>query len=211
MMDARHLSVMPGGALPHVWLISDARNDAVLERALARLPRGSGFIFRHHHLAGPARRARFARLMRVARGRGITVVLAGTMAEIELITATVATPQGVTILDGGNLFAAVQGTAGGLPISVQGSADGGLPLNVAGAVTVSGTVTATVAGGTVQGTAAGAPISVQGSADGGLALNVDNSSGPLSDGGVACSNAVAASGHRVRPSSAVPRLRWALA
>ena len=81
MMDARHLSVMPGGALPHVWLISDARNDAVLERALARLPRGSGFIFRHHHLAGPARRARFARLMRVARGRGITGVLAGTMAE----------------------------------------------------------------------------------------------------------------------------------
>ena len=36
--------------LAAVWLISDARNDAVLEAALMRLPRGSGFIFRHYHL-----------------------------------------------------------------------------------------------------------------------------------------------------------------
>ncbi|MFN5818931.1 MAG: thiamine phosphate synthase, partial [Novosphingobium sp.] len=36
--------------LPAIWLLSDARNDAVLERALMRLPRGSGFVFRHYHL-----------------------------------------------------------------------------------------------------------------------------------------------------------------
>jgi thiamine-phosphate pyrophosphorylase len=30
--------------------VSDARNDAVLEAALKRLPRGSGLVFRHYHL-----------------------------------------------------------------------------------------------------------------------------------------------------------------
>ena len=39
--------------LPHLWLISDARNDAGLEAALTRLPRGSGFIYRHYHLEPP--------------------------------------------------------------------------------------------------------------------------------------------------------------
>ena len=64
--------------LPEIWLISDARNDACLERALARLPRGSGLIFRHYHLPTAERRARFARLTRLARVRGHAVVLAGT-------------------------------------------------------------------------------------------------------------------------------------
>lgn len=63
-------------ALPRLWLVSDARNDAVLERALARLPRGSGFIYRHYHLAEPERRARFARLLGLARKRGHVVALA---------------------------------------------------------------------------------------------------------------------------------------
>lgn len=62
---------------PALWLISDARNDAGLERALARLPRGSGFIFRHYHLPPVERRARFAMLARAARARGHMVVLAG--------------------------------------------------------------------------------------------------------------------------------------
>ena len=52
--------------LPHLWLISDARNDAGLERALAALPRGSGLIYRHYHLAGPERFARFRELQRIA-------------------------------------------------------------------------------------------------------------------------------------------------
>ncbi len=62
--------------LPALWLISDARNDAGLEDALARLPRGSGLIYRHYHLEGPERLARFRALRRIARARGHTVVLA---------------------------------------------------------------------------------------------------------------------------------------
>ncbi len=67
--------------LPHIWLLSDARNDAALERAIKRLPRGSGFVFRHYHLPEGPRRARFDRLARLARARGIAVVLAGSAAQ----------------------------------------------------------------------------------------------------------------------------------
>ena len=64
--------------LPCLWLISDARNDAGLERSLARLPRGSGFVFRHYHLEGDARRQRFDALAAAARAHGHCVVLSGT-------------------------------------------------------------------------------------------------------------------------------------
>ena len=67
--------------LPAVWLVSDARSDAGLEAALLRLPRGSGFIFRHFHLPPAQRRARFAALARIARGRDHVVVLGGTVAQ----------------------------------------------------------------------------------------------------------------------------------
>lgn len=67
--------------LPLLWLVSDQRNDHHLENALMRLPRGSGFIFRHYHLPAAARRQRFAHLARIARLRGHTVLLAGTMRE----------------------------------------------------------------------------------------------------------------------------------
>ncbi len=62
--------------LPSLWLISDARNDAGLERALAALPRGSGVIYRHYHLALPERLARFRMLRRMARARGQAMILA---------------------------------------------------------------------------------------------------------------------------------------
>jgi thiamine-phosphate pyrophosphorylase len=62
-------------ALPLIWLISDARNDAGLERALARLPRGSGLVFRHYHLAATERRARFDDLRRIARHHGHRIFL----------------------------------------------------------------------------------------------------------------------------------------
>ena len=62
--------------LPRLWLISDPRNDAGLEAALARLPRGSGLIYRHYHLPGPERLARFRVLKRAARARSHVVILA---------------------------------------------------------------------------------------------------------------------------------------
>ncbi len=45
---------------------------------MLRLPRGSGFIYRHYHLPPGTRRARFERLARIARARGHLVVLAGS-------------------------------------------------------------------------------------------------------------------------------------
>ncbi len=68
-------SVTRAKTLPALWLISDERNDAGLERALARLPRGSGFIFRHYHLPGSQRLARFRMLRRIAKARGHMVIL----------------------------------------------------------------------------------------------------------------------------------------
>jgi thiamine-phosphate pyrophosphorylase len=67
--------------LPHLWIVSDARNDAWLEDALRRLPRGGGLIFRHYHLTGSRRRERFAALARIARARGHRIALAGSAAQ----------------------------------------------------------------------------------------------------------------------------------
>ena len=67
--------------LPAIWLMTDARNDAVLERALKRLPRGSGFVFRHYHLSKEQRRKRWNALARLARSRGIRAVLSGSAAQ----------------------------------------------------------------------------------------------------------------------------------
>jgi thiamine-phosphate pyrophosphorylase len=59
-----------------LWLLSDERNDAVLEEALRRLPRGSGFIFRHYRLPDRERVARWFELLRIARARGHVAILA---------------------------------------------------------------------------------------------------------------------------------------
>lgn len=61
--------------IPLLWLLSDQRNDAGLEEALAALPRGSGFVFRHYHLAGEARAARFHELATAAKVSGHLAVL----------------------------------------------------------------------------------------------------------------------------------------
>ena len=71
----------PPLALPHLWLVSDERIDSQLPEALARLPRGSGFIFRHYSLAEGERRARFEKLARIARRHGHCTVVSGTPQE----------------------------------------------------------------------------------------------------------------------------------
>lgn len=61
--------------LPNRWLISDARNDATLLQSLYRLPRGSGFIYRHYHLDDPERWLRFHELRQAAKACGHVVIL----------------------------------------------------------------------------------------------------------------------------------------
>jgi thiamine-phosphate pyrophosphorylase len=65
----------PRDALPKIWLISDARIDDRLEAAIARLPRGSGLVFRHYHLPPSERRARFEQLAKRLHRRGHCLVL----------------------------------------------------------------------------------------------------------------------------------------
>ena len=72
----RGLSRAKPRGLPDLWLLSDERNDAGLERALRRLPRGSGFVYRHHHLPPDERIARWFALLRVARARHHLAILA---------------------------------------------------------------------------------------------------------------------------------------
>lgn len=76
-MRMRHPSC-PSGRLPRLWLLSDARTDAALGAALRRLPRGSGFIFRHYHLPAGQRAARFRQLRRLCLSLGHCAVLAGS-------------------------------------------------------------------------------------------------------------------------------------
>ncbi len=63
--------------LPRLWLMTDERMGEDLWVALARLPRGSGVVFRHY--AASDRRALFERVRRVTRRRGLVLVLAGSM------------------------------------------------------------------------------------------------------------------------------------
>lgn len=66
----------PRQPFPDLWLLSDERNDARIERALRRLPRGSGFIYRHYHLSDRERVARWFQLLRIVRERGHLAILA---------------------------------------------------------------------------------------------------------------------------------------
>ena len=63
-------------ALPPLWLLSDARNDAVLDDALLRLPRGSGFVYRHYHLGDHERWTRFRELRRLCHAQDHFLILA---------------------------------------------------------------------------------------------------------------------------------------
>ena len=63
-------------SLPQIWLLSDERNDDVLEQSLRAMPRRSGFIYRHYHLDGPQRWARFQALRRLCKACEHTLILA---------------------------------------------------------------------------------------------------------------------------------------
>ena len=62
-------------SLPNLWLLSDARNDAVLEARLGEFREPVGFVYRHYHLAPAERLARFETLARIARRMGHLVIL----------------------------------------------------------------------------------------------------------------------------------------
>ena len=63
--------------LPKLWLMTDERMGAGLWRALQRLPRGSGIVFRHYRTPVAERRRLFRRVAAVARARGLVLVRAG--------------------------------------------------------------------------------------------------------------------------------------
>ena len=69
--------------VPDIWLLSDARNDAVLEQALASLPPRSGMVFRHYHLDPGERRRRFDVLAAQGRARDVRIVLSGSAAQAQ--------------------------------------------------------------------------------------------------------------------------------
>jgi thiamine-phosphate pyrophosphorylase len=63
--------------LPRLWLMTDERQGAQLWAALERLPRGAGIVMRHYSLPPAERRALHARIRRIARRRGLVLVVAG--------------------------------------------------------------------------------------------------------------------------------------
>jgi thiamine-phosphate pyrophosphorylase len=71
-MTRRH----PLPPLPGVWLFSDERSSAGVLRLAARLPPGSGIVLRHDSLPVGARWRLARRLMRIARARRLTVLIA---------------------------------------------------------------------------------------------------------------------------------------
>jgi len=75
--EARYSACM-GKSLPDLWLLSDARNDELLPRALRALPQRSAFVFRHYHLDPKARRERFDILAPIALEHGHLLVLSGS-------------------------------------------------------------------------------------------------------------------------------------
>lgn len=140
-MRARH------PPLPLVWLLSDARNDDGLEAALAELPRGSGFVFRHYHLGPEARAARLRGLAQAARGHGHLVILSGEERQARQWGADgvygppqrIATARGLrklaTAHDGDGLVAARRAGADGVflsPVFPTRSHPGARPLGIHG-------------------------------------------------------------------------------
>ena len=76
-MRRRHPRSRTSCTLPHVWLMTDERQGDALWDALAAMPRDGGVVFRHYRLPPAERRALFDRVRRIARRRGLMLLLAG--------------------------------------------------------------------------------------------------------------------------------------
>jgi thiamine-phosphate pyrophosphorylase len=63
--------------LPRLWLMTDERQGDGLWRALERLPRGSGIVFRHYSLVRAERRRLFEQIRRIAKERRLVLLVAG--------------------------------------------------------------------------------------------------------------------------------------
>ena len=63
--------------LPHLWMMTDERQGDALLHAAENLPRHAGIVFRHYSLKRAERRALLVRLVRIARRRRITMLVAG--------------------------------------------------------------------------------------------------------------------------------------
>lgn len=77
----------PRSALPLRWLLTDARNDALLDAALAALPPNSALVLRHYHLRPADRMARMGALARKAQALGHLAILSGTAGEARALGA----------------------------------------------------------------------------------------------------------------------------
>lgn len=66
---------------PRLWLMTDERQGDGLLPAVRRLPRGAGIVFRHYRLDPETRRTLFGEVRRLARARGLVLLLAGPAAE----------------------------------------------------------------------------------------------------------------------------------
>jgi thiamine-phosphate pyrophosphorylase len=62
--------------LPRLWLMTDPRLDGDMLAAIARLPKGSGVIFRHYHLPSRQRRALFRVVRQTTRRKRLVLLLA---------------------------------------------------------------------------------------------------------------------------------------
>lgn len=67
----------PSPKLPRQWLLSDERLKTGIAELAALLPPGSGIVLRHDSLAPSVRWRLLRRLMRIARTRRLTILLAG--------------------------------------------------------------------------------------------------------------------------------------
>jgi thiamine-phosphate pyrophosphorylase len=63
--------------LPRLWLMTDERQGEALWRALERLPKGAGLVFRHYALAPAERRKLFRKVCKVAKRRRLFVLAGG--------------------------------------------------------------------------------------------------------------------------------------